>query len=796
MEVDNKGLLPLGNTVVIDAPSGNLTYVPNSTTYNSNAIPDNVSGQPFPLAAPGGYTIPVILSQGTSTFQYLALVNAGGVVSNSVNIGGTTISCNAVLYPPPTNGASVTLNFSDTNGVPVSFYAVGANVFVTMTNAAGNTSSNSVQTISVTVVDQTHGDLETIILTETGTNTGIFRNIVGLPTSATAGLEQQDGILNDTSGDTLSVSYTDPNFGDSATATAAIAFPTPNKQLYLSVNASTNGVQDLNRVDPVAYGHSPTHTSVGIGSSGGGAGTIAVDSTTSGGTNAGTTLTVSHTTSGANRLMLVGVSFQDDKSASASLQSVSSVTYNGLNLGFVATNGTASTTAENAYSEIWCLTNPPTGTYNVVITFKQAYAIVAGVTTFTGVNTNAPFRSTNSVAGFGAAASVTSASALGDVVFTALALGTNSSSVWPGTIAPGNGQVSQWNNLLQTNNSTYKVAGAGSASNSVASSVSSSWSWTAGAASSYALTAVSIIPAAGGGTGAGTNVTSFAQTPAFASSFTMPASGTITITNFITVTNGVMPVNPAITAMLQYSGTNIIALANPIYSAANSNLVWSGILASNVTIPTGSAITYVISNAQSGVSFYIDYDSTNAQSKITLPASTVIQVNTFGVYDAPYPGGNLVTSPVAGSTLYIRAYVSDPFGSYDITSLGLAVTGPDTESSFTNILTGANVVASDTLSKTYEFEWDTGPDDRRLQHRGHGQRRHGRRHRLGGRQHYHHIPRPRRAEHHNFYQRQRWFGHQQLPRRQPGLRQRDSFGQHHQCGRRADHRRHRHQQFG
>ena len=171
--------------------------------------------------------------------------------------------------------------------------------------------------------------------------------------------------------------------------------------------------------------------------------------------NSGTTLTISHTTAGANRLMLVGVSFQDDASASANLQAVSSVTYNGLNLRLVATNGTASATAENAHGEIWCLTNPPTGTFNVVISFAQAYSIVAGVTTFTGVNTDAPFRSTNSVAGFGASASVASASASGDVVFTSLALGTNSSSAWPGTITPGNGEVTQWNNLLQTNNSTY-----------------------------------------------------------------------------------------------------------------------------------------------------------------------------------------------------------------------------------------------------------------------------------------------------------------------------------------------------
>src|ERR1039457_2284001 len=69
VEVDNRGLLPLGNTVVVDAPSTNLTYLTNSTTWNGTAIPDSASGTAFPLDTPG-YTIPVILSRGTSTFSY------------------------------------------------------------------------------------------------------------------------------------------------------------------------------------------------------------------------------------------------------------------------------------------------------------------------------------------------------------------------------------------------------------------------------------------------------------------------------------------------------------------------------------------------------------------------------------------------------------------------------------------------------------------------------------------------------------------------------------------------------
>ena len=114
VQIDNKGLLPLGNTVVIDTPTTNLTYLTNSTTYNGSPIPDNVgpynaTNTSFPLDNLGsaGYTIPVILSQGSSTFTYAVRVNAAGIVSNSVNIGGTTIFTQTILAPPPTNGATV-----------------------------------------------------------------------------------------------------------------------------------------------------------------------------------------------------------------------------------------------------------------------------------------------------------------------------------------------------------------------------------------------------------------------------------------------------------------------------------------------------------------------------------------------------------------------------------------------------------------------------------------------------------------------------------------------------------------
>jgi uncharacterized repeat protein (TIGR01451 family) len=688
--VNNKGLLPLGNTLVIDAPSTNLTYLTNTTTYNGSPIPDSATGTPFPLDTPG-YTIPIILSQGSSTFTYLYQINASGVVSNGINIGGTTITATTTLAPPPTNGATVSLNFTDTNGVSVASYLIGANVFVTMTNAVGNSASNSIQTISVSVTDTNTGDIETIPLVETGTNTGVFRNVVVLPTSGSSGLLAQDGVLHVIAGDILSVSYTDPVYFDSATNTAAIQVPVPNKQLYLSVNGSTNGTQALNRVNPAATpGHGTTYSSIDIGSGSGGGGgpalAIGIDgSFSAAGTNVTGFTNVYTTGSGTNGLMLVSVG-TDNKT-------ISSITYNGIAMTSVAS--IASTANVKPRVEIFSLTNPAAGAHNLVVQFSASARGFIGVSTFTNVNQATPL-GTPATAADTQTATVTSAT--NQLVFGAICADhavTNSA-----------GQSQQWNVPQGT------VYGVGS---TVTGASSTSLIWTGNGSNPNTRSGVAVVPIlpsnTGGVAGPATNRTAFTQTPSFVLPFTMPSGGQVTITNFITITNGTLTSGSAVTATLQTNGVNFLTLTNPVYTVAAgvTNLVWTGTLNSTVAIPSGAVITCVISNNVANTAFHVNYDSTNQPSKITLPASTVIAINTLGVYDAPFPNGNLVSAPVAGSTLYIRANVTDPFGSYDIASLGLVVTGPSAGSSFTNTLTDTSVVTNDASSKTYEYQWVTGP---------------------------------------------------------------------------------------
>jgi hypothetical protein len=52
--------------------------------------------------------------------------------------------------------------------------------------------------------------------------------------------------------------------------------------------------------------------------------------------------------------------------------------------------------------------------------------------------------------------------------------------------------------------------------------------------------------------------------------------------------------------------------------------------------------------------------------------------------------------------------VTDPFGAYDITSLGLSIDASGTVSDVSTTLTNNSVVASNSCSKTYEYVWVTG----------------------------------------------------------------------------------------
>jgi len=194
-----------------------------------------------------------------------------------------------------------------------------------------------------------------------------------------------------------------------------------------------------------------------------------------------------------------------------------------------------------------------------------------------------------------------------------------------------------------------------------------------------------------------TNVT-FTQLPALCANLVIKAQ-TISVLTYVSITSGTMPANPNITAQIKYGATNIITLTNPIYNSSTQLLTWTAVLGADVTVPAGQSIALQVTTAQAGVVFKIQYHSVSKPSRISLfPVSTFIDIVSFNVYNAPYPGGSIRVSGNPGTTMYARAVVTTPFGYTDITKLTIDFNPPGTT-------VNAVCVDSSSCTRTYEYPW-------------------------------------------------------------------------------------------
>ena len=109
-------------------------------------------------------------------------------------------------------------------------------------------------------------------------------------------------------------------------------------------------------------------------------------------TGATPTVTFSHTTAGTNTLLVVGVDMNITGNTGAT---VTGVTYNGVALTRAGFHNDVGLTRR---VEMWYLTAPAAGAHNVIVTLSLpggtgTVGIVAGATTFTGVDQAVPVRS-------------------------------------------------------------------------------------------------------------------------------------------------------------------------------------------------------------------------------------------------------------------------------------------------------------------------------------------------------------------------------------------------------------------
>jgi len=103
---------------------------------------------------------------------------------------------------------------------------------------------------------------------------------------------------------------------------------------------------------------------------------IAYDSSSSGYTASGSSLTFSHTCSGSNRILFVGVGPYSAGST------ITGVTYNGVSMTLIATSGASAVGGQHAL--MYYLINPTSGANNVVVSASSSIKIAAVSASYTG----------------------------------------------------------------------------------------------------------------------------------------------------------------------------------------------------------------------------------------------------------------------------------------------------------------------------------------------------------------------------------------------------------------------------
>ncbi|MFZ1987384.1 MAG: hypothetical protein WAU91_23445 [Desulfatitalea sp.] len=164
---------------------------------------------------------------------------------------------------------------------------------------------------------------------------------------------------------------------------------------------------------------------------------------------------------------------------------------------------------------------------------------------------------------------------------------------------------------------------------------------------------------------------------------TPPLAAPLTITNAIAIDLWIRGgSNRRFTLTVSSSTAGVIGTLGPFTISATTYganpSAYSISISGNLTLPAGSTLQATINNvsATSSRRIYVHPYWNGIHSRLTLEALTVIHVDQVAFFNAAYPGGTPMTSSAPGRPVFIRATVSDPFGSFDIAGADLLWTGP------------------------------------------------------------------------------------------------------------------------
>jgi uncharacterized repeat protein (TIGR01451 family) len=120
-----------------------------------------------------------------------------------------------------------------------------------------------------------------------------------------------------------------------------------------------------------------------------------------------------------------------------------------------------------------------------------------------------------------------------------------------------------------------------------------------------------------------------------------------------------------------------------------------------LTCLAGNSWVLTVTNGSANTTTVYPVSGVNV-SNVSLPSLSVISVSNINYYSAAYP---VVTAPaffIPGSTVYVRAVITDPFGSYDVTSATVLIKDPNNLTRINNAIM-TQVADSGLATKTFEY---------------------------------------------------------------------------------------------
>jgi len=183
---------------------------------------------------------------------------------------------------------------------------------------------------------------------------------------------------------------------------------------------------------------------------------------------------------------------------------------------------------------------------------------------------------------------------------------------------------------------------------------------------------------------------SFTLTPALQTAFSISANA-IPVRLWLTRSSNNPAARSVVVTLTSSSGFSTAANASisPPNSATAPTL-FSLNLPNTVarTFPAGTTFTLTVSNAGSNnITIWPNANNTAGNnSRIEFPATTVINVDSVGTYSAAFNGGAAQSIFYPGANVFVRAQISDPFGSFDIGSARISIIDPANVTQVSNVL--------------------------------------------------------------------------------------------------------------